>query len=74
MDSMTCGYLKNRLFSGYLSGLHFDLRLPPGLARDALPNIQYLFPQEKIYLFKDLVPQDDDAPIVDHVEHIAPHH
>lgn len=49
MDSMTCGYLKNRLFSGYLSGLHFDLRLPPGLAREAFPNIQYLFPQEKIY-------------------------
>lgn len=74
MDSMTCGYLKSRLYSGYLSGLHFDLRLSPGLARDAFPNIQYLFPQEKIYLFKDLVPQDDDAPIEDHVEHIAPHH
>ena len=53
MDSMTCGYLKGRLYCGYLSGLHFDLRLSPGLARDALPNIQYLFPQEKIYLFKD---------------------
>lgn len=74
MDSMTCGYLKGRLYCGYLSGLHFDLRLSPGLARDALPNIQYLFPQEKIYLFKDLVPQDVEVPIEDCVEHIAPHH